>query len=114
MLTITNRFLRASLMRVVSFTPKPRPIPMIGPIRGEISIAPMMTAVEFTFRPTDAMIIENARIQTLGPRKAMLPRMFLAAASVSMWSEMLAMVLSSALSLVKNDMSVSYFNCLFL
>ena len=42
---------------------------MMGPITGEMSIAPIITAVELTLRPTDAMIMEKARIQTLGPRK---------------------------------------------
>ena len=63
-----------------------RPMPMIGPISGEISIAPMITAVEFTLRPTDAMMIENARIQALGPRNQMALLMRCAASSVSIWS----------------------------
>ena len=62
------------------------PTPMIGPISGEMSIAPMMTAVEFTFRPTEAMTIENARIQTLGPRNQMALLIRWAASSVSIWS----------------------------
>ena len=63
-----------------------RPVPIIGPISGEISIAPMITAVEFTLRPTDAMMIENARIQALGPRNQMALLMRCAASSVSIWS----------------------------
>ena len=66
-------------------------MPMIGPIRGEMSIAPIITAVELTFSPTEAMIMENARIHTFGPLKETLLRMDLVAASVSIWSEMLAM-----------------------
>jgi len=66
-----------------SFTPSPSPIPIIGPMRGEISMAPIITAVEFTFSPTDAMIMENARIHTFGPLNATLLRMLRAAASVS-------------------------------
>ena len=36
-------------------------------IRGEISMAPITTAVLFTFKPTEAMSIENIRIYMLGP-----------------------------------------------
>ena len=35
---------------------------MIGPISGEMSIAPMMTAVELTFRPREAMKMAKMRI----------------------------------------------------
>ena len=59
---------------------------MIGPINGEMSIAPMMTAVEFTFSPAEAMTMENARIQTFGPRNQMPLLIRCAASSVSMWS----------------------------
>ena len=86
MATITNRFLKASLSRSRSFVPIARPTPMIGPISGEMSIAPMTTAVEFTFRPTEAMMMENARIHTFGPRNQMELLMRWAASSVSMWS----------------------------
>lgn len=63
--TITSRFLKAVFSRSTSLVPIASPVPMIGPISGEMSIAPMMTAVEFTLRPTEAMMIENARIQTV-------------------------------------------------
>jgi hypothetical protein len=36
---------------------------MMGPMRGEMSMAPMMTAVEFTFKPTDATKMANIKIQ---------------------------------------------------
>jgi hypothetical protein len=34
--------------------PTPKPMPMIGPIKGEINIAPIITAVEFIFNPSEA------------------------------------------------------------
>ena len=40
---------------------------MIGPIRGEMSMAPMMTAVEFTFRPSEAMKMAKIRIHKFAP-----------------------------------------------
>ena len=67
--TITMKFLSDSLTRVVSLVPRPRPNPRIGPITGEMSIAPMMTGMELRLRPTDAMTIAQARMKTLGPRK---------------------------------------------
>ena len=36
-------------------------------IRGEISMAPMITAVEFTFRPMEAIRIAMIRIHILEP-----------------------------------------------
>ena len=35
--------------------PTASPMAMMGPIRGETSIAPMMTAVELTLSPNDAI-----------------------------------------------------------
>ena len=40
---------------------------MIGPISGDMSMAPMMVAVEFTFRPTDAIMMANIRTHRLVP-----------------------------------------------
>ena len=37
---------------------------------GEMSIAPMMTAVEFIFSPSDAMKIAQIRIHIFGPLKS--------------------------------------------
>ena len=62
----------------------PRPRPNIGPIRGDMSMAPMMTGMELTFNPTDAMIMATARIHALGPLKSTLLLMERSAASVSM------------------------------
>lgn len=38
-----------------SLMPSARPTPMIGPMIGEMSIAPMITAAELTFRPSEAI-----------------------------------------------------------
>ena len=43
------------------------PIPKIGDINGEINMAPMITAVEFTFNPMDAIKIAKIRIHRFGP-----------------------------------------------
>ena len=69
MTTITAKFRRESLTRVSSCTPRPKPNPRMGDITGEMSIAPMMTGMELTFRPTDAMMIAQMRIMTFGPLK---------------------------------------------
>ena len=64
-------FLKLFFRRSKSSVPTPNPIPMIGPMSGEISIAPMMTAVEFMFRPREAIKIAKTRTQRLGPLKMM-------------------------------------------
>ena len=56
--------------RSLSVMPIAKPIPRMGPISGEISMAPMMTAVELTFSPTEAMMMAQAKIQTVGPLKS--------------------------------------------
>ena len=81
--TMTSRFFAADLRRSMSLVPSASPVPMIGPMSGDTSMAPMMTAVELTLRPTDARTMANARIQTLGPRNQMAPFMRSAASSVS-------------------------------
>ena len=43
---------------------------MIGPISGETNMAPIITAVELTFNPTDAITIAKTKIQTLTPRNS--------------------------------------------
>ena len=48
-------------------TPRPKPMPMIGPISGEMSIAPIITAVELVFNPSDAMKIANISTTILVP-----------------------------------------------
>ena len=47
----------------------PKPIPIIGPINGDINMAPMITAVEFTFKPSDATKMAKIKIHKLVPRK---------------------------------------------
>lgn len=66
-----RRFLIPYRTILKSEIPTPRPIPTIGPISGDISMAPMITAVEFTFNPTEAMIIAKMRVHRLDPRKLM-------------------------------------------
>ena len=82
MTTITSRFLPEDFTSCTSLIPRPNPNPNIGPIRGDISIAPITTGIEFTLRPTDAMMMAMAKIHALGPRKYMLLRMCFSAASV--------------------------------
>jgi hypothetical protein len=43
------------------------PMPFISPFRGEISIAPIITADKFILSPTDAMMIANTKIHRLIP-----------------------------------------------
>ena len=53
MLKFRSDFRRSDMSKV----PTANPMPLIGPISGEMSMAPMMTAVELTFNPTEAMIM---------------------------------------------------------
>ena len=59
---------------------------MVGPITGEMSIAPIMTGIELTFNPTEAMKMAQARMMTFGPRKAIFFLMAAAAFARSMSS----------------------------
>ena len=43
------------------------PIPRIGPINGEINMAPITTAVELAFKPIEATKIEQINIHTVAP-----------------------------------------------
>jgi len=65
--TITEKlisdFLRVSKSLIAIDKPKPK----IGPINGEISIAPITTGIELAFNPTEATNIEHTSIQALGP-----------------------------------------------
>ena len=49
-------------------------MPTMGPISGEISMAPMITAVELTFSPTDAISMAKNNTQRLVPPARALPR----------------------------------------
>src|SRR5690606_26322395 len=52
-----------------SYVAKLYPIPSMGPINGEINIAPIMTAVELTLRPTQAIRMAKINIQRFVPLK---------------------------------------------
>ncbi len=49
----------------MSLIPMENPIPRIGPIKGEISMAPITTAVELTFKPMEAIKIEKTKIHAV-------------------------------------------------
>ncbi len=53
-----------------SFIPMESPMPIIGPMSGDISIAPMMTAVEFTFSPSEAMNVAQMSTHRFVPRNS--------------------------------------------
>jgi len=44
-------------------------MPLIGPNKGEINIAPITTAVLFIFNPTEQTKVEHIKIQRLVPLK---------------------------------------------
>ena len=69
MVTITRRFFPDDLMSCISLMPRPRPTPKMGPMSGDMSMAPMITGMELTLRPTEAMMMAMAKIHALGPRK---------------------------------------------
>ena len=56
----------------MSLVPRPKANPRMGPITGDMSMAPMITGIELTFKPTEAMMMAHARMKTLGPLNAML------------------------------------------
>ena len=94
MMTITAKFFSESLMREVSLVPRPRPKPRIGPISGDMSIAPIITGIELRFKPTEAMIMAQARMKTFGPLKGTLFLMAMFAAPRSICSDMLTRLLN--------------------
>ena len=53
----------------ISFNAKDIPIPKIGPIKGDINIAPITTAVESAFKPIDATKTAKIKIQAVAPLK---------------------------------------------
>ncbi len=55
------------LIRFESTVATPYPIPIIEPIKGEINIAPIITATEFIFKPIEAIIIAHINIIKLEP-----------------------------------------------
>ena len=75
MATMTPKFFSEVFTKLLSSVPKPKPKPKMGPITGEINMAPMMTGMELTLRPTEAMTMAQARMNTLVPLKEMFLRM---------------------------------------
>lgn len=62
-----SRFLNDFLIKGKSYCAVPSPTPRIGPISGEMSIAPMITAVELTFKPIEAMSVAKIKVHRLTP-----------------------------------------------
>ena len=57
-----------------------RPMPMIGPMRGDMSMAPIITAVEFGVEsPSEAMNMARIRMSMFDPLKETPSRMFASA-----------------------------------
>ena len=77
-----NDFLKVS----ISLTATERPIPKIGPINGEINMAPITTAVESAFKPMEATKIEQIKIHAVAPLKGISPLMAAIVASRSVSS----------------------------
>ena len=65
----TPKFLAALFSNGRSSIAMANPMPIMGPINGDMSMAPMMTAVEFTFRPREAMNMANINTHRLAPLK---------------------------------------------
>ena len=87
--TMIRKFLSESLTNWLSRIPNPKPKPRMGAITGEMSMAPMMTGIELTLSPTEAIMMAQARINTLAPRKCIPLRMDTLAPSRSRSSDML-------------------------
>ena len=66
---LINDFFKVS----ISLMATDKPIPRIGPINGEINIAPITTAVEFAFNPIEATKMEQIKIQAVAPLKGISP-----------------------------------------
>ena len=64
----TPKFLRAMVSRLRSLVPTPSPMPRIGFISGEMSMAPMITAPELRLSPRLAIMMEQTSIHALLPR----------------------------------------------
>ena len=85
--TAMVRFPSAFLKVLASLVPKPNPMPMMGPIKGLINIAPMTTAAELTLSPMEQMMMLNTKIHRLNPRNSMsflMPTMVCSASARSM------------------------------
>ena len=64
-----NNYIKLFLKASRSVVAMPKPIPMIGPIIGETSMAPITTAAEFTFKPNEQIKIANTNIHKFVPLK---------------------------------------------
>ena len=64
---VMRKLFKERFINSKSFSPTDNPTPIIGPINGEINMAPIITAVEFTFNPSDAMNMAKIRIHKLAP-----------------------------------------------
>ena len=62
-----NRWYPETFKVFRSLIPIPNPIPKIGDIKGEISMAPIITAGEFKSSPSEAINIEHIKSQALAP-----------------------------------------------
>ncbi len=65
------KFINDFFMVSISLTATERPTPKIGPINGEINMAPITTAVELAFKPMEATKMEQTNIQAVAPLKEM-------------------------------------------
>ena len=65
--TITIKFIKEFFKVTISLVAMEKPSPRMGPNSGEINIAPITTGVEFAFKPTDAIKIEQISIQAVVP-----------------------------------------------
>ena len=74
-------------MRSKSWMPTARPMPMIGPMSGDMSMAPMITAVELVFSPSDAMNMATMRMRMFVPRNETPSRMVCSASACGMRNE---------------------------
>ena len=81
--TARPMFLRPLRRRGKSWMPMPRPMPIIGPMSGEISMAPITTGVLSVFRPREATNIAKMSVSNCVPRNETPERM---EASICGWS----------------------------
>ena len=61
---------KARLIRSKSEIANPRPNPIIGPIKGDINMAPLITAVELIFKPKEATNVAKIRTHRFVPLKS--------------------------------------------
>ena len=67
--TITNKLIKDLFSVSISLIANDIPTPKIGPISGEINMAPITTAVELTFKPMEATKMAKINIQAVAPFK---------------------------------------------